>query len=375
MGTSRMPSSSSKPQRRKRFWLEFTKRFCVNELLVRVAIVVVGVAFQVWYDPFVREVQGKDWPDYAYPYRISEMFSAVTAGLIIFLLSVVVLILGLLVLRFYAKWPLQLVGQEFALFILGITLSGLLDFMTCTIIKKMYGRLRPDYLSRCFGSNDPDVWMPANGFTSWNSIPEIPACTTKAGNFFLSDSSMKDARMSFPSAHSSLSFSVIGFLALWVYSKMSLFREWGAWRIVGPFGLIMVPVSIAVSRTSDYRHHPTDVIGGTIIGVIIAIISFVFYFPIHMVPLASTVYTAYSKVLPDTRVKYCEVATFKMDPAIIPLKNGEDENEQLDPSGFVSLRMDTAGASGEKHEDVKTSDKLHDSLLDKPSQSAPKTEV
>eukprot|EP01053_Blabericola_migrator_P012501 Blabericola_migrator_1__12500@NODE_790_length_6495_cov_70_128034_g559_i0_p3_GENE_NODE_790_length_6495_cov_70_128034_g559_i0NODE_790_length_6495_cov_70_128034_g559_i0_p3_ORF_typecomplete_len352_score28_63PAP2/PF01569_21/2_1e03PAP2/PF01569_21/1_3e26PAP2_3/PF14378_6/2_1e06DUF2456/PF10445_9/1_5e03DUF2456/PF10445_9/7_2e02DUF2456/PF10445_9/0_18Shisa/PF13908_6/4e02Shisa/PF13908_6/0_67Mid2/PF04478_12/1_8e04Mid2/PF04478_12/10Mid2/PF04478_12/50Tetraspanin/PF00335_20/0_8Tetraspanin/PF00335_20/1_6e02FUSC/PF len=290
----------------------FRRAFYINEVVCRLVIVAIGLIFQYAMDPFVRDVQGKDWPDYAYPYKSTQMFSESRATIILVVVTLGMYIISVSVLCFGGRWTLELVLEEFILFFLGVSLSAALDYMACTIIKKMYGRLRPDYLSRCFGNNDPSVWMTANGFADYNSIPEIPVCNDKAGSFGLSESDMKDARMSFPSAHSSLSFAIIGFVALWQYSKLCLFQDWGAWRLTIPAGLLTLCVAIATSRTSDYRHHPSDVIGGIIIGLVIAVISFCFYFPINMKPIATCIYEQHAEENKEIRLWARDVARLKV---------------------------------------------------------------
>eukprot|EP01056_Protomagalhaensia_sp_Gyna25_P003471 Protomagalhaensia_sp_Gyna_25__3470@NODE_3121_length_722_cov_32_906296_g2608_i0_p1_GENE_NODE_3121_length_722_cov_32_906296_g2608_i0NODE_3121_length_722_cov_32_906296_g2608_i0_p1_ORF_typecomplete_len227_score16_80PAP2/PF01569_21/4_1e25PAP2_3/PF14378_6/0_022DUF202/PF02656_15/8_2_NODE_3121_length_722_cov_32_906296_g2608_i076681 len=173
----------------------------------------------------------------------------------------------------------------------------------------MYGRLRPDYLSRCFGTNSPAKWMATNGFDSWLDIPDVPDCDSNAaGDFRLSMYELQDGRMSFPSSHTSLSFSIVGFTALWCYSKLCLFSNWGSWRVAIPLGLLMIPTSIAISRTSDYRHHSSDVVAASLLGVGMAFLSFRFYFPLKMVPLASSLYACHARHFPSTRLSITDAA-------------------------------------------------------------------
>lgn len=296
--------------------IELPKQFCYdwvficNELFLRLIIVTIGIFFQFLYPVFIREVQGKDWPDYAYPYKEHQMFSEALASAVVCLTVIAVLGGGVCLLRYCGKWTWRLCIEESVLFFLGCTLSAALSFMACTLIKKMYGRLRPDYLSRCFGNNDPDQWMAANNFTSWGDVPDVPICNTKAGNFHLSSQSLDDGRMSFPSGHTSLSFAIVGFAALWSYSKLCLFSNWGSWRIAIPFGQLMIPTTIAVSRTSDYRHHPSDVLGATIIGAGIAILCYCFYFPLTMTPLAVTLYQCHARQTPTAKLYVTDAAKF-----------------------------------------------------------------
>eukprot|EP01055_Gregarina_sp_Pseudo9_P004831 Gregarina_sp_Pseudo_9__4830@NODE_504_length_2678_cov_50_636605_g475_i0_p2_GENE_NODE_504_length_2678_cov_50_636605_g475_i0NODE_504_length_2678_cov_50_636605_g475_i0_p2_ORF_typecomplete_len352_score9_30PAP2/PF01569_21/2_4e03PAP2/PF01569_21/1_4e26DUF202/PF02656_15/4_1e02DUF202/PF02656_15/0_089PAP2_3/PF14378_6/0_17PAP2_3/PF14378_6/2_4e03ERGIC_N/PF13850_6/9_7e02ERGIC_N/PF13850_6/1_4ArAE_2_N/PF10337_9/1_2DUF998/PF06197_13/8_6e03DUF998/PF06197_13/9_2DUF998/PF06197_13/2_5e03DUF998/PF06197_13/0_078FtsX/P len=314
--------------------------FLSNEIVVRIVIIVIGVFFQFLYPVFIREVQGKDWPDYAYPYKEHQMFSEALASVVICVTVLGVLLFGICLLKYVGNWTWRLCIEELVLFVLGASLSAALDFMACTIIKKMYGRLRPDYLSRCFGNSDPVKWMSANSFASWQDVPDVPVCNDKAGTFHLSAHSLADGRMSFPSGHTSLSFAIVGFAALWCYSKLCLFGNLGSWRIAVPFGLLMIPTAIAVSRTSDYRHHPSDVVGATLIGAGIALLCYCFYFPLTMTPLASTLYVCHSRHTPSAKLAVTDAAKIShsfmaenldvQNPSVLPTsprkKDEEDAN-------------------------------------------------
>eukprot|EP01056_Protomagalhaensia_sp_Gyna25_P006017 Protomagalhaensia_sp_Gyna_25__6016@NODE_944_length_2370_cov_61_728014_g750_i0_p2_GENE_NODE_944_length_2370_cov_61_728014_g750_i0NODE_944_length_2370_cov_61_728014_g750_i0_p2_ORF_typecomplete_len359_score34_53PAP2/PF01569_21/2_6e02PAP2/PF01569_21/3_7e25PAP2_3/PF14378_6/2_1e06FUSC/PF04632_12/0_012DUF2456/PF10445_9/6_6e02DUF2456/PF10445_9/0_32DUF2407_C/PF13373_6/0_34DUF4013/PF13197_6/7_1DUF4013/PF13197_6/7_1DUF2207/PF09972_9/1e02DUF2207/PF09972_9/1_9OST3_OST6/PF04756_13/1_6OST3_OST6/PF04756_13/1_3e len=316
----------------KHFQRAFRPIYYVNEIIVRLVILGVGLYFQFGYGVFIRDVQAKDWPSYAYPYTKKQMFSEGVATLLLVLLTLVSLIIGFSTLRCYGKWSAQLILDECCLFLFGITLSASSNFMMCSMIKKMYGRLRPDYLSRCYGSNNISHWMAANGFNSWDDVPEVPACNSKAGSFNLSAHEMEDARMSFPSSHSSLSFAIVGFLALWTYSKMCLFKDWGAWRLAIPAGLMLLCSAIAVSRTSDYRHHASDVLFGILLGLVICVISFLFYFPLNMTPLASQLYSAHQEANPSIKLMSCHCASFRWKPPMRTLTADTAGEKTRDPS-------------------------------------------
>lgn len=124
------------------------------------------------------------------------------------------------------------------------------------LIKRMYGELRPDYLSRCFNSSDPSVWMAGHGWQSWDDMPEIVDCSAS----LLSTQAIEDGRMSFPSGHTAFSWSISFFVAVWLFAKLTLYRNWGAWRVALPLCPISLAIIISVSRTSDYRHHSHDVL-------------------------------------------------------------------------------------------------------------------
>ena len=83
---------------------------------------------------------------------------------------------------------------------------------------------------------------------------------------------MKEIRLSFPSGHASFAFQSATFTILFLQSKLASSPvELGNQRLWVPFVQIVVltmATFTAVSRVMDYKHHPTDVLAGSIIGII-----------------------------------------------------------------------------------------------------------
>lgn len=76
------------------------------------------------------------------------------------------------------------------------------------------------------------------------------------------------------------SFAGLFFLSLWLGGKLHIMDNKGeVWKMF----LVMFPclgaTLIAVTRIMDARHHPFDVISGSLLGVLCAIISYRQYFP------------------------------------------------------------------------------------------------
>lgn len=102
-----------------------------------------------------------------------------------------------------------------------------------------------------------------------------------------SNAILNDGFKSFLSGHSSFSFCGLGYLSFWMSGKMHLYDQRGyavrpapisendtdslaqvkAWIALAPF---VVAGLIAISRTMDYRHHATDVLAGSFLGLVIA---------------------------------------------------------------------------------------------------------
>eukprot|EP01054_Gregarina_sp_Poly1_P003982 Gregarina_sp_Poly_1__3981@NODE_21_length_20913_cov_102_783268_g19_i0_p16_GENE_NODE_21_length_20913_cov_102_783268_g19_i0NODE_21_length_20913_cov_102_783268_g19_i0_p16_ORF_typecomplete_len151_score14_50PAP2/PF01569_21/7_7e20PAP2_3/PF14378_6/1_8e05LtrA/PF06772_11/0_0017ArAE_2_N/PF10337_9/0_0036DUF3147/PF11345_8/0_018DUF63/PF01889_17/0_016Cytomega_TRL10/PF06084_11/0_044Polysacc_synt/PF01943_17/0_045PTPS_related/PF10131_9/0_097DUF4131/PF13567_6/0_12TcpE/PF12648_7/0_34TcpE/PF12648_7/4_1e03_NODE_21_le len=90
---------------------------------------------------------------------------------------------------------------------------------------------------------------------------------------------IEDGRMSFPSEHSATAFSIFTFMALWNLERIKSIEGYGAQALVFPLIVLLIPLIIAVTRTSDYRHHAADVLAGISLGACIAVAVFWLYFP------------------------------------------------------------------------------------------------
>ncbi|GAA5880964.1 hypothetical protein JCM3774_001489 [Rhodotorula dairenensis] len=132
-------------------------------------------------------------------------------------------------------------------------------------LKNRVGRLRPDFFARC----------------EWDAVAH--ACT---GALDL----VKDGRRSFPSGHSSTSWQAMLFVALYLAGKN------GAFALAAPFpksgflqsrllrfGVVVAPLFlgtwICVTRLEDHRHHPADVVAGSLIGAVSALVMYAIYYP------------------------------------------------------------------------------------------------
>ena len=92
---------------------------------------------------------------------------------------------------------------------------------------------------------------------------------------------IKEARLSFPSGHASFAFQAAVFTILFLQSKYSAKLKMTRSSIeqsslIIPF-LQVIALSLAtftaVSRIMDYKHHPTDVIAGSLIGIVTQILN------------------------------------------------------------------------------------------------------
>jgi phosphatidate phosphatase len=83
---------------------------------------------------------------------------------------------------------------------------------------------------------------------------------------------LKEMRLSFPSGHSSFSAYTMIFCAIYLQARMS-WRGSQLLRHFLQFLLIMLAWYTALSRISDYKHHWSDVLAGSILGSLVAVIT------------------------------------------------------------------------------------------------------
>ncbi len=81
-----------------------------------------------------------------------------------------------------------------------------------------------------------------------------------------------ESRLSFPSGHSSLSFYSMTFMIIFINQTWNC-RSMGLLPRIFQVLLFSLAFYVGLSRIVDNKHHPTDVIGGAIIGILIAIVT------------------------------------------------------------------------------------------------------
>ncbi|KAE8771755.1 hypothetical protein D1007_56320 [Hordeum vulgare] len=136
--------------------------------------------------------------------------------------------------------------------ILGLLFSVAITAVLTDAIKNGVGRPRPDFFWRCF----PD------GVPAYDNVTTGVLCHGKA-------SDIKEGHKSFPSGHTSflevsdsqsfcfsVSFAGLGFLS-WYLAAL-----------------------VAISRVDDYRHHWQDVCTGGVLGLVVASLCYLQFFPL-----------------------------------------------------------------------------------------------
>ncbi|EDV59375.1 putative phosphatidate phosphatase isoform X1 [Drosophila erecta] len=143
--------------------------------------------------------------------------------------------------------------------------GAVLSQLTTDIAKYSIGRLRPHFIAVC-QPEMPDGTTCADPINAGKYIEEF-TCKGVGSSARM----LKEMRLSFPSGHSSFTFFAMVYLALYLQARMT-WRGSKLLRHLLQFLFIMVAWFTALSRVSDYKHHWSDVLAGSLIGTICALV-------------------------------------------------------------------------------------------------------
>lgn len=141
---------------------------------------------------------------------------------------------------------------------------------TVTNLMKAYaGRLRPDFLYRMAAYG----LTPASFNLTGTATAALPDPSTPAGsNYYCAmmrtHPALTDARSSFPSGHSSISFTHASLIAHFLSAHLRPHAHQGSFTrhciATAPY---IISTLCAVSRTRDNKHFFSDIVAGTLIGL------------------------------------------------------------------------------------------------------------
>ncbi|KAK2880129.1 hypothetical protein FQN49_000543 [Arthroderma sp. PD_2] len=148
--------------------------------------------------------------------------------------------------------------------ILGLVLAQGAAFVITGALKNACGKPRPDFIDRCQPRSFDE--QPEHGLSDYT------ICTQTDHEI------LKDGFRSFPSGHSSSSFAGLFYLSMYLAGKLHVMDSRGeVWKA------FMVPTLsaglVAASRIMDARHHPFDVISGSLLGIGCGWVAYRQYFP------------------------------------------------------------------------------------------------
>ena len=227
-------------------------RYSIGDWLVTLVLVVLGLWADGW-PPIERDIKPQ-LHDSAISYPFTPNDLQQVPSKLLWRLSV---FLPLLLVTFLAVRPPRSMPATRLLneLCLGLISSVAMAFLFTCVVKCLVGRLRPDFIARC---------NPVHG-----------ACT---GDPRI----VTEGRKSFPSGHSTLVFSGLGFASLAYGARLAdvdsprLGTLWKGLVAILPWSLALW---VGLSRISDYWHHWSDVLVGSAIGHVGAWLGFRMRFP------------------------------------------------------------------------------------------------
>ncbi|XP_023339512.1 phospholipid phosphatase 1 [Eurytemora carolleeae] len=140
------------------------------------------------------------------------------------------------------------------------------------ICKYSIGRLRPHFLSLC----NPNLTLDEATCGTPLEPKYITDFACSGSDLFPSEPEyldrVRDSRLSFLSGHASLSAYSMLFAIIYIQRKLTNRN----YRLVKPLiqvGCSLFAIYTSLSRISDYKHHPEDVIGGAVLGSLVAVLA------------------------------------------------------------------------------------------------------
>ncbi|KAL7058014.1 hypothetical protein AAHC03_017214 [Spirometra sp. Aus1] len=229
--------------------------------LVPVAAVALGVLF---IQPFHRGFFLND-TSLSYPYRSSTVSTLVLSLVAPSIAVVMIVIVEVLRGKTYG------LSRKFrGAFLVNLELILPTDsrrsVSVCTRVlvnvgKVVIGRLRPHFFAVC---------QPKN----FIAAPDVYITQYKCGG--TDKERLEDVRLSFPSGHSGFAMYTAVFIAIYLYYRVPRMAIGIALRNLFQIAALSLGTYVSITRISDYKHHPTDVLAGIVLGTLVAVYTLVF---------------------------------------------------------------------------------------------------
>ncbi|KAF1980000.1 acid phosphatase/Vanadium-dependent haloperoxidase, partial [Bimuria novae-zelandiae CBS 107.79] len=287
----RAPNPPDRPtftQWLRRCWLDvLTQLLCA---LIALIIYLTATPLLPRYFPLYPGIQTSPWGlKYGQPYLPEYINTTVSAAVSFFVPFAVMSVMS-------GWWGDCFWDGNAACIGLGYALAT--ATLVQSLIKWIIGGLRPHFLALC---NPP--------------IPPAYGGRGPSGIFYTADvcrgnpSALREAQMSFPSGHACAAFAGFGFVALYFNAKFGVFGHKprprastsealdearggqgvevevkevqeekrvrvSHWRLVLFVAPIVVAVLLAASKVRDAWHHPVDVVFGSLVGMLFALMAY-----------------------------------------------------------------------------------------------------
>lgn len=216
------------------FWNNFTHNFI--EWFVTVGLIAGALLLEISVEPKQNHAVFENFNE-RYPY------SGESIGIPI--LFIIIIIIPCIILGVWAILSPKKIDLAFAYMSLAQTLA--ITLLITESLKIFVARPRPNYFSYCQYDTDKKE------------------CTGPKRH-------QKDAKVSFPSGHSSNAFACGTWLSLLIGRLNQNGQE--LWWVLFRFLPIGIAIFIAATRITDYMHHVSDVVTGAVIGIGVAAVIF-----------------------------------------------------------------------------------------------------
>ncbi|KAH7492020.1 hypothetical protein PRIC2_002319 [Phytophthora ramorum] len=161
-------------------------------------------------------------------------------------------------------FKVRVIAHDFRDFLLSLGQAITLSTFLVNFMKNMAGRFRPCFFAMCDWNHD----------VVWDGVTNL--CSDPDGD--------DEGRKSFPSGHSSFAWSVMGVLTLYLLGRARLTSAEQSGSIVQEgvrtfklffcFLPCLAAAWVAITRSTDNRHHFSDIVAGSAIGAAAACLAY-----------------------------------------------------------------------------------------------------
>ncbi|KEY72916.1 hypothetical protein S7711_06746 [Stachybotrys chartarum IBT 7711] len=207
------------------------------------------------------------YPQLAYPYR-GWIISSKLAGVLCFCIPTAIFVISQIRLRSF--W-------DFNNALSGLLCAVVISSFFQVVLKQYVGGFRPHFLDIC----KPDLALAAshnksglNGVGFRNIMYTTEICTQQ------DRSVLRAAMTGFPSGHASIAWASFGFLFLWLNAKLKVWSDYKPAFLTLFFTIspLLAATYICGSLTIDAAHSWYDIVGGSCIGIIMALAAYRAYY-------------------------------------------------------------------------------------------------
>ncbi|KAK1390021.1 Lipid phosphate phosphatase [Heracleum sosnowskyi] len=222
-----------------------------HDWVILLLLVVIEIILNIIH-PFYRFV-GKDMmEDLKYPMKDNTVP--------VWAVPIYAVLLPIVIFNLFYLWRRSVYDLHHS--VLGLLFAVLITGVLTDSIKDAVGRPRPDFFWRCF----PDG---KDFYDQWGNVK----CHGKTHE-------IREGHKSFPSGHTSWSFAGLGFLSLYLAGKIRAFDRTGhVAKLCIVFLPLLAAALVGVSRVDDYWHHWQDVFAGGLLGLFVATMCYLQFFP------------------------------------------------------------------------------------------------